>query len=242
MIAVVPAAGRGTRLGSLTADTPKALVAVAGRPAIAWVLDGLAAAGVDEVVVVTGHLAEQIEARIAELCPVPVRTVRQERPRGTADAFLAAAEVVGERPFFYAWGDIIAAPAAYAAVMERWRADATPTLGVNRVDDPSSGAAVTVDADGHITSIVEKPPPGTSRTPFNHSGIGLLPATTWAHLAAVEPSERGELELTSALASLLAAGEVLAAVEIRPVFDIGTPDGLAVAETWLLGPGAISAP
>lgn len=235
MIAIVPAAGRGTRLGPLTATTPKALVPVAGRPAIAWVLDGVAAAGIDEVVVVTGHLAEQLEDAVADLCPVPVRTVRQTRPRGTADAFLAAEDVAGGRPFLYAWGDTIAAPEAYATVMDRWRATATPTLGVNRVDDPSFGAAVTVDADGHVTSIVEKPPPGTSGTPFNHSGIGLLPAAVWGHLAAVEPSERGELELTSALAALLAAGAVLDAVEIGPVFDIGTPEGLAVAEAWLLG-------
>ena len=67
VIAVVPAAGRGTRLGALTATTPKALVPVAGRPVLAWVLRGLALAGASEIIVVVGHLGEQIEACVADL-------------------------------------------------------------------------------------------------------------------------------------------------------------------------------
>ena len=113
MIAVVPAAGRGTRLGALTATTPKALVPVAGRPVLAWVLRGLALAGASEIIVVVGHLGEQIEACVADLSPVPVAVVHQREARGTADALLAAAERVGPAPFMYGWGDTIADPAAH---------------------------------------------------------------------------------------------------------------------------------
>ncbi len=116
MIAVVPAAGRGTRLGALTATTPKALVPVAGRPVLAWVLRGLALAGASEVIVVVGHLGERIEACVADLSPIPVAVVHQREARGTADALLAAAERVGPAPFMYGWGDTIADPAAYERV------------------------------------------------------------------------------------------------------------------------------
>ena len=230
MIAIVPAAGRGTRLGALTATTPKALVPVAGRPVLAWVLRGLALAGASEIIVVVGHLGEQIEACVADLSPVPVAVVHQRAARGTADALLAAAERVGCAPFMYGWGDTIADPAAYERVLRRW--DGHAVLGVNRIDDPSSGAAVEVDASGMVRSIVEKPPPGTSSTPFNHAGIGVLPAVAWGHLRAVRPSPRNELEVTSALASLIEAGEPMAAVDVDPVFDIGTPSGLRSADAW----------
>jgi UDP-N-acetylglucosamine diphosphorylase / glucose-1-phosphate thymidylyltransferase / UDP-N-acetylgalactosamine diphosphorylase / glucosamine-1-phosphate N-acetyltransferase / galactosamine-1-phosphate N-acetyltransferase len=232
VIAVVPAAGRGSRLGPLTVDRPKALIPVAGRPVLFWVIEGLAAAGVSEVVVVTGHLAEQVEA-LADRASIAVSTVRQQSPRGTADALMAAAARVAGRPFVYAWGDLVADPAGYRRVVEAWTGGAV--LAVNRVADPTAGAAVTVDGAGSVTSIIEKPPPGTSSTPFNASGIGALPADAWVHLAAVAPSERGELEITSALGSMLAAGVPFTAIEIGPVFDIGTPDGLAAAEFWAGG-------
>jgi dTDP-glucose pyrophosphorylase len=232
VIAVVPAAGRGSRLGVLTANQPKALIPVAGRPVLFWVIEGLAAAGVSEVVVVTGHLAEQVEAAVGR-APIPVATVRQRSPRGTADALMAASEIVRGLPFIYAWGDLVADPVGYRRVVEAWTGGAV--LAVNRVADPAAGAAVTVDGAGSVTSIIEKPPPGTSSTPFNASGIGALPADAWAHLAAVAPSERGELEITSALGSMLAAGVPFTAIEIGAVFDIGTPEGLSAAESWAGG-------
>lgn len=229
MIAVVPAAGRGTRLGPLTAALPKALVPVAGRPVLEWVLEGLAIAGVAEAIVVVGHLGEQIEEWLQWASPLPVSAVRQSEPRGTADALLAASSLVGPTPFMYAWGDLVTPPESYANVLGAW--DGAGVIGVNRVADPAAGAAVDVDVTGRVTSIVEKPAPGTSTTPFNHAGLGVLPAESWRHLEAVIPSVRGELELTSAL-EMLVAIRPMVAVEIGPVFDIGTPDGLAAAGEW----------
>jgi UDP-N-acetylglucosamine diphosphorylase / glucose-1-phosphate thymidylyltransferase / UDP-N-acetylgalactosamine diphosphorylase / glucosamine-1-phosphate N-acetyltransferase / galactosamine-1-phosphate N-acetyltransferase len=229
MIAVVPAAGRGTRLGSLTAEIPKALVPVAGRPVLGWVLDGLALADVTRAVVVIGHLGEQVEAWVRRESPLPVSTVRQLEPLGTADALLAAAGLVGSLPFMYAWGDLVTSAESYVNVLCAW--DGAAVIGVNRVPDPAAGAAVEVDSDWRVKSIIEKPPPGTSSTPFNHAGLGVLPQEAWHHLEAVLPSARGELELTSALESLL-SDRSMAAVEIGPVFDIGTPAGLAAAEQW----------
>jgi dTDP-glucose pyrophosphorylase len=231
MIAVVPAAGRGTRLGQLTAERPKALVPVGGIPVLFRVIDGLVSAGVDRIIVVLGHLGDQVEAALSGQS-WPVTVTRQDEPRGTADALMAARHHVGRQSFAYAWGDLVMSPSSYVATIEA--SASGPAIAVNRVADPSAGAAVTVGADGIVTSIVEKPSPGTSRTPFNAAGVGVLPAEAWDHLAAVKPSPRGELEITSAVATMISSGIVLQAVEVETVFDIGTPQGLAAAEAWLV--------
>jgi UDP-N-acetylglucosamine diphosphorylase / glucose-1-phosphate thymidylyltransferase / UDP-N-acetylgalactosamine diphosphorylase / glucosamine-1-phosphate N-acetyltransferase / galactosamine-1-phosphate N-acetyltransferase len=85
--AVVMAAGQGTRLRPLTETWPKPVLPIDGRAVIATLLHELADAGMDRVVVVTGHLAEQVE-RLVEGCEprVEVRFVRQPEPLGSADA------------------------------------------------------------------------------------------------------------------------------------------------------------
>ena len=95
--AVVLAAGRGTRMGALTATTPKPLLAVAGEPIVARVLRGLARAGVRRAVVVTGYLGEQIEAALGDghALGLALAYRRQERPDGTARALLLAEDLIG---------------------------------------------------------------------------------------------------------------------------------------------------
>jgi glucose-1-phosphate thymidylyltransferase len=233
MRAVVPAAGAGTRLGALAAARPKPLIEVAGLPAIVWVLDGLAGADLSEIVVVVGHLGEQIRRAVVGVVDVPVRIVEQGGARGTAAAVLAAAPLLGEEPFVYAWADVLMPPAAYRRAVEAASAD-QGAIVVDTTTDPSSGAAVTV-VDGKVTAIVEKPPPGGRG--FNASGAGVLPARAWAALASVPPSVRGEHELTDALRQLIADGVTVWAVEAGgPVFDIGTPERLAAARlAWVAG-------
>lgn len=86
--AVVMAAGLGTRLKPLTDHAPKPVLPIDGRPVVAAVLRELAAAGCPAVVLVTGHLAEQVERLVGDgtAFGVPVTTVRQPSPDGSADA------------------------------------------------------------------------------------------------------------------------------------------------------------
>lgn len=231
VVAVIPAAGRGTRLGVVTRDMPKALVAVGSRPVISHVLAAVEAANVTDVVVVTGWMADRVESAIPALTGANVRFVRQSEPLGTAHALSLARRFGEGRPLLYSWADLVYPVDTLARLLA---AGGPGSLGVNRVDDPTAGAAVTVRA-GVIEKIVEKPPAGMSGSAFNASGVGVLPASIWDALEAVRPSSRGELELTEAEQALIDDGFRLSAIEIDPVFDIGTPGGLADADAWARG-------
>jgi dTDP-glucose pyrophosphorylase len=95
------AAGLGKRLAPLTDHWPKPVLPIDGRPVVVTLVHELAAAGVESFVVVTGHLAEQVEELLAPL-PYELRFVRQPDPLGSADA-VARAEAAA--PFLVAGAD-----------------------------------------------------------------------------------------------------------------------------------------
>jgi UDP-N-acetylglucosamine diphosphorylase / glucose-1-phosphate thymidylyltransferase / UDP-N-acetylgalactosamine diphosphorylase / glucosamine-1-phosphate N-acetyltransferase / galactosamine-1-phosphate N-acetyltransferase len=82
-----------------------------------------------------------------------------------------------------------------------------------------------------VTRIVEKPPKGTSTTHWNSAGLYTFRPVIFEHLANLEPSPRGEYELTDAVASLIAAGERVLLYPIRGGWrDVGRPEDLSAAE------------
>lgn len=229
--AVLLAAGRGTRLGELTAKVPKPLIPVGGRPIIVRILDGLRRAGILEVTIVTGYLGEVIEAELGngEGSGMRLRYVPQERLDGTARAVALAREHLGDRPFLFGWGDIVVDPVNYAAVVRAARF-ARHVIAVNEVEDPASGAAVYVDEAMRVMRLVEKPPHGSSTTRWNNAGFGVLSPSAWPVIDELEPSARGEYELPQAIAALIDRDEEVRAVPVHgPWFDIGTLESLAAA-------------
>lgn len=231
MNAILLAAGRGTRLGALTASTPKPLLEVGGEPILLRIVRGLVLAGIHDIAIVTGYLASQVEARLGNgaSAGARIRWVRQQGFGGTAAALKLARDAVGEESFLFGWGDIVVGPHNYARVLEGARG-VDGVLAVNAVPDPAHGGAVYLDAVGLVTRLVEKPPPGTSTTRWNNSGIGVLPPAIWPAIDALRPSPRGELELPQAIQSLISDGLRFRAVPVEgPWFDIGTPESLEAA-------------
>ena len=127
-VAVIPAAGRGTRMHPATRSVPKALLPVVDRPAIQWVIEEGMRAGVGHFVVVVNrgvddllfsHFEgmEGLEA-LAGFDGVTLDWVVQDEPRGLGDAVLQARDVVGGRPFFCMLGDNLAVPGTDQLGME----------------------------------------------------------------------------------------------------------------------------
>lgn len=236
--AVILAAGRGTRLGRLTDDIPKALVDVGGKPLIVHALDGLMEAGLAEFMVVTGYRGDQVEYELGNGggAGVEIRYARQRQLEGTARALALARDWLGRERFFVTWADILVPRPNYWRVIRASRT-ADAAIAVNFTDEPSSGAAVYVDSpdgDGLVTRIVEKPARGSSTTNWNNAGLAVLGASAWDYIDRLTPSPRGEYELPQAVASMVEAGMRVRAVPVEGQwFDVGTPKDLERARASL---------
>jgi glucose-1-phosphate thymidylyltransferase len=157
MDAVIPAAGRGSRLGELTDDRPKGLVDVAGRPLLAHVFETAVEAGATKLVVIVGYEAAQIVDRFGDAFEgVPITYVHQRERLGLGHAVLQAEPHV-DGTFLLVNGDNIFSGSVEPAVGAIEEADAA--LAVEEVSPAvaSTTGVIETDAQGRVTGIVEKP-------------------------------------------------------------------------------------
>jgi NDP-sugar pyrophosphorylase family protein len=234
--AILLAAGRGKRLGDLTARTPKPLLDIAGAPLLAHLVAALAGAGIRDFTIVTGYLGEQVAewcARYARENPgLIITAVAQPELNGTAGALMAArGAVAAEERFIFGWGDVLMDRANYGRFAARAReGDFELLLAVNRMKDPWRGAAVYLSTDMRILRLVEKPDEGTSTTEWNNAGLFASGQIIFDYAERLRPSARGELELPQAIAAMIGDGRAVRAIDMRGFWsDIGTPEDLAVA-------------
>ena len=231
--AVVLAAGQGTRMRS---SLPKVLHPLAGRPMLEHVLASLAAAGIEQPVVVVGHGAEQLEAVLAGR----ITTVRQEAQKGTADAVRAGlAEVAeGTRQVVVAMGDAPLVPAALFEELLRAQSagDACVALLVSRPSDPTGYGRIVRGADGGVRAIVEErdADPQTRALGEVNAGVYCFDGG-WlrANIGAVPASASGEHYLTDLVAMAAAAGGqavVVSAPRAELAMGINDRSELAAAE------------
>ncbi len=224
MQTVILAAGEGTRMRPLTAETPKPMLPVADRPLVAHVADAAVDAGASELLLVVGYEADDVRAYFGESYRgVPVTIARQERQRGTADAVRAARDHLDGR-FAVLNGDSLYDPASIAELFERG-----PALAAMSVADPTSYGVVSA-ADGRVTDIVEKPsdPPSS----LANAGAYVFPAAARAWLDVPE-SERGEHEITDVVDRTIAES-ALSVVRVSRWLDVGRPWELLEANEWKL--------
>ena len=228
---VVLAAGRGTRMGSLTEELPKPMLPLRGRPMLEHILDRLRDAGFTDALIVTGFRADTIEAHFSQY-PMPLTFRRQETLDGTGSAAMLAREFCGSDPFLLTFGDILTEANDYRAMADLLAADsaAQAVLAAKWVEDPWQGAAI-YERNGVVERMIEKPPQGTSTTHWNSAGTYIFRAAIFDELARIPKSPRGEYEITTAIEQLLAAGKRVRLHGLAGNWrDVGRPEDLGAAQ------------
>lgn len=228
MRAVVLAAGNGSRLHSVTGGGPKPLAPLRGRPIIAHVLDALRDGGVDDVVVVIGYEAPQVEHAVEQVRPAGVRLSFVENPdwwHGNATSLRAAREAAGDDGFVLAMADHLVDPAIVRAVAAGDAARCR--LAVDRTDHTDIRGAEATRArvrDGRVVDL------GKHIDEWNALDTGLF----WCPRRIFEAMPAGSGEAGEAFAALAHAGE-LDAVDVsgRMWIDIDTVEDLRRAEELL---------
>lgn len=238
MQAVVPAAGRGSRLGDLTADRPKPLVEVAGKPLLAHVLDRLREFpehAVDEAVIVVGYRGERIVERFGDSYRgLPLAYAEQERPDGMADAVLAAESRV-DGAFVVVDGDAVVGADLDPVLAAHRDPDVDGTTLVRTVPPEAarSKAVCETDGEGNLLRIEKEPsdPPDPSRIA---SAVHTFPPELFEACRAIDRSPRGEFELSDAMGRLVDGGATIRCVEADgPVYNVNTPAELAAVREFV---------
>ena len=234
--AVLLAAGRGSRLGALTADRPKPMVPLLGKPVLEHILMRLASCGLTEFVLVVGYRADVLQSYFGDGSRWGWRITYafQPAPNGTGAALAQARELAGTDPILASYGDILTDEANYRRLLDEYAAAPCAALvGINYLSDVSAGSAVYREGD-RVIKVTEKPPAGTAASQWNLAGVSIYSPSIWTALANLQPSARGEYELTDAIGSLITSGQEVRAVAIEGFWsDIGTPEALQEAEQHL---------
>lgn len=235
MQVIIPLAGKGTRLRPHTHLVPKPMLKVAGRPVMDWVMDRLEGLDVTELIFITGHLKEVVEAYARDRYGIPCRFIEQKVQDGTAGAInLARPHVTG--PVLIVFVDTVFE--ADLTLINRTEADGI--IWAKEVEDYQRFGVVVTDADGFMTQIVEKPSTPISKL----ANIGLYfirdVAALWAGIDAVlaAPANRGEYYLTDAFQRMIENGRRILAAEVGGWYDCGAPGTLLETNGILLEHGA----
>jgi len=240
--AVFPVAGFGSRFLPATKASPKEMLPVVDKPLIQYAVEEAAAAGITEMIFITGRNKRAIEDhfdkayeletelslrnKTAQLETVQSSTppginciyIRQTEALGLGHAVLCAAPVIGNEPFAVLLADdLIDAPVPVMKQMVDVAArERVATIGVMEVaaqDVGSYGIVETTGTEGgvsRIVRIVEKPKAGTTESTQAVVGRYILTPRIFHHLRTMPPGAGGEIQLTDAIARLLAEERVIA--------------------------------
>lgn len=239
MKVILPLAGKGTRLLPLTKHVPKPLVRVAGRPVMDYVMDTLDGLDIEELIIITGHLKEQVEKYVTTHYDRPARFVEQKVQDGTAGAIDLA------RPYVDGPVLIIFVDTLFDADLSLInRVDADGIIWAKEVEDYQRYGVVVTDADDYMTRIVEKPSEPISKL----ANIGLYYMRDWETLfdgiehTLAQPKNKGEWFLTDAFQFMIDRGRRIKTAEVGGWYDCGKVETLLETNLHLLEHGRADAP
>ncbi len=219
MKGLILAGGAGTRLRPITHTSAKQLVPIANKPILFYGIEQLGAAGIKEIGIVVGDSRAEIEAAVGDgsRFGVEVTYIEQELPLGLAHCVLIARDFLGDEDFVMYLGDnmlqddlqtfvdhFLTARDRQPELAEEPRHPPAAQILLAHVEDPRNFGVVELDVRGDIVRLVEKP----AAPPSDLALVGVYLFSSQVHEAvrSIEPSPRGELEITDAIQWLIERG------------------------------------
>jgi glucose-1-phosphate thymidylyltransferase len=198
--------GKGTRLRPITHTRAKQLVPVAGKPVLFYGIEAMREAGITDIGIIVGDTEEEIRAGVGDGSRFDVRItyIPQSAPLGLAHAVLTAEPFLGDTPFCMYLGDNLLRDGVRAFVEAFQAGGAEAMILLQPVEDPQSYGIAELDADGRVRRLVEKPREPQSNLAL--VGCYLFRSSIFEQARALQPSWRGELEITDAIQGLIDAG------------------------------------
>jgi dTDP-glucose pyrophosphorylase len=228
--AVVLAAGRGTRMRELTADLPKPMIAVRGKPVLQHIVAGLRDAGIREFLIVVGYRGDTVRNFLGDgsRYDIAIQYATQTVQDGTGRVVDLARTFVGDSPFVLSYGDILVDPSNYKRVIDLAH-DVEGIITVTRGEDVSKGGAVFLNDRMELLDLREKSQPGEPTSPWYNAGLYAFRPSIFEFTAKLQPSPRGEYELTDAIRELAQSGKKVKALELTGEWaDVRDPEILAL--------------
>lgn len=233
MKAIIPVAGAGAKLRPHTYTQPKALIPIAGKTILSFIVDQLKDAGIKEFIFIVGYLGEKIQDYVEQTYPeLTTHFVQQNERQGTGHAVELTKAIVGQDEVFVALGDTICDYDVKEIVDSPFS-----MLGVKKVDDPRNFGVAELDSEGFIEHLVEKPAIPKSNTAL--VGLYKIKETHFLfeclhHIFTQDIKSYGEYNLTDALQCMISRGAKFKHFKVRNWFDCGKKETLLESNATLL--------
>lgn len=223
----MPVAGKGTRLRPHTHLVPKPLLKVGDKPVLSYILDDLRELGVNEAVLITGHLKEKVEDFMRTEYPdFKAEYTEQVEQRGTADAIALAEPFVREEMLIIFVDTLFDAD---LSLVRRLPDDVSGVIWAMEVEDYQRFGVIVTDENGFMQKIIEKPSEPVSKL----ANIGLYYIRDWKllfegihHVMNSAPGASGEYYLTDAFQYMVDNGGRLKVEPVHGWYDAGKPETL----------------
>ncbi|MCL4440483.1 MAG: sugar phosphate nucleotidyltransferase [Firmicutes bacterium] len=239
MKGIILAGGLGTRFRPLSHTGPKQLVPIANKPVLYYVIEDLVEAGIKEIGIVVGYTEEKVNAikdavGDGSRWNCKVAYIQQDAPRGLAHAVGICRDFIGGEAFIVYLGDNILREGIVPYASEFYKSDADAYLLVAEVEEPNKYGIAVLSEAGELIDVEEKPQ--APRSNLAIIGVYMFKPCIFEMIDLVQPSWRGELEITDAIRKLLRSGKytVLARQITGWWDDTGTVEAVLNANNLIL--------